>query len=166
MCSIINTSQDNIKEKLDSCISKALYDLYKYDSYLVSSANGHVAERSIMFRLGVYLDKYLCEDDILKSYDFDAEYNKNEGDLKRMNNYPNGVQPDLIIHKRGSNEYNLLVIECKGHWSTRNSISDDNNKLRGYLKSPYYYRFALQLIFGKKQPELIWIDKEKSSQKN
>ena len=53
------------------------------------------------------------------------EYNKCHGDIKRTKRFRNGLRPDLIIHRRDSNEENKLVAEFKGWWN--NDVKNDLN---------------------------------------
>ena len=84
-----------------------------------------------------------------KDYDLDAEYNKNEGDFKRTLSKPNGAMPDLILHKRGNNWNNLLIIEIKrpkkynGRASDRQKLKDFTNK-----KDVYQYGLGVFIILG------------------
>ena len=69
----------------------------------------------------LYLNKYIDSNKLLKKYDLDTEYNRDIEGFKRLANRPNGWYPDLILHKRGSNENNILIIECKGWLSDADS---------------------------------------------
>lgn len=152
-----------IKEKLDICIERACKDLYLNDYYLIVNGDhgeDHVTERSIVFRLGIYLDKYLSKYKSLNKYHLDSEYNRSMNDLKRVAFRPDGCSPDLIIHRRGSNNYNLLIIECKGWWSQRNKIKEDQIKIQDFINDKEFnYKFGLQIIFKKDGVKLEWIDK-------
>ena len=60
-----------------------------------------------------------------------------------------GVRPDLLIHKRGDNTKNLLVVEFKGWWNK--SKNRDEDKLKS-LTSPcdeYHYLLGAFVRLGK-----------------
>lgn len=68
------------------------------------------------------------------------------------------VYPDIVIHKRGTHEFNLLVIEAKKYDADRADIDHDFEKLRYYTiseenadteaKPGLNYKFGLYLQFG------------------
>ena len=79
--------------------------------------------------------------------------------FKRLANRPNGCYPDLILHKRGSNENNILIIECKGWWADDKDIEEDKEKIIAFLNSERYkYMFGLLIIFNRENIVFNWID--------
>ena len=110
---IINSEQ---KTEILTMINEALNKLYECDSYLI---NNKVNERSIVFKFGYYFQCLLNESSF-SSYNLDCEYNKNYSDPKRTVSFPKGTYPDIVVHKRGSNEANLLLIV----FYIRNRFSD------------------------------------------
>lgn len=56
------------------------------------------------------IEKIIINDE---SDDLDSEYNRNKADKKFLPSWKSGCYPDIIIHKRGSNDDNFLVIEFK-----------------------------------------------------
>ncbi|MCX8074053.1 MAG: hypothetical protein N2749_00500 [Clostridia bacterium] len=120
------------------------------DNYLLQN---DVNERSIVHKLAIYLEQTFG-----KAYDIDCEYNRNIGDLKKikmleykwheLNNLvavinenemltgilvEKTVFPDIIVHKRGKPENNLLIIEVK---KSTSPISEDYDieKLKCYTE--------------------------------
>lgn len=94
-----------------------------------------VHERSITHRLGMYLQETVNE-----SWDVDVEYNRIGADgyvTKRLpeemlrGKSQGTVYPDVIIHRRGSEDDNLLVIEAK---KSGNSSEGDQQKVRAYMQ--------------------------------
>lgn len=120
--------------------------------------DGHVCERSVVFRLGYYLQTLLLEDDMLSDFVVDAEYNRNLGDRKVLPGFEYGVYPDLIIHKRGTNEYNLLVIEVKAWWSNPKDAAKDERKIKEFIdpNGAYQYQFGLLLFVMKNDWKTKW----------
>ncbi len=102
-----------------------------------------------------------------EGWNVDCEYNRNMESIKRLNYaiYNDGevdehrVQPDIIIHKRGTPE-NLLVIEIKKTTNKEDDIKD-LRKLRAF-REQLDYRAALFLRFiaGEKETgieKLEWV---------
>jgi len=131
-------------------ISQALETLHAKDQYLLDH---DVHERTIAQRLAIYLEHEFA------GWHVDCEYNRNLGDVKRISallqncaqKYPSSEQPstsgqvqvypDIIVHCRGTNNQNLLVIELK---KAPHCTACDKIKLRHYQKE-LHYRFALSL---------------------
>ena len=56
------------------------------------------------------------------------------------------VLPDIIVHQRGTDDNNLLVVEIKKEQnSSRQKDENDRNKLRAFVKPPYNYEYGLFL---------------------
>jgi hypothetical protein len=86
-------------------IHKALEILYERDNYLLMHDANEV---SISHKLACYL-QYLFKD-----YDVDIEFNRNLDDPKIVHDEGDSrIIPDIIIHKRGINTNNFIVIEIK-----------------------------------------------------
>ncbi|MDC7286987.1 hypothetical protein NXH76_04175 [Blautia schinkii] len=159
MCDI---EKQKLKTEIIKCLEAAGKDLYSFDKDLIND-NGvidrHAHERSICFRFGLYFHKYIDSNKFLKGYDLDAEYNRDIEGIKRLDYRPNGCYPDLILHKRGSNESNILIIECKGWWAGKKDIDDDIDKIKGFLQSDRYkYMLGLLIIFNKEKIAFNWIE--------
>lgn len=141
-------------------INKALLDLYRQDKYLIvhnsSGILSHVSERGIVFRFGIYFEKYLRQSSVFNQYHIDVEYNRNYDEKKKLPSFSNGAYPDLIVHKRGSNEYNLLVIEFKTWW--HNNSIEDFKKIREFMapNGQYKFRFGLSIVLNQDKAELNW----------
>lgn len=134
-----------VAARLDAALSR-LRDL---DLHLLSV---DASERSMTHRLAVHLiEQFPC-------YDIDCEYNRDGFDVKRLQlsepPVPVGddaldavtVFPDIVVHRRGHNEDNLLVIEVKKRSSTIGPAYD-LKKLRAF-KSELKYRHAVHLTIG------------------
>ena len=127
-----------------------------------------VAERALTHKLAEYLQKIFC------NYNVDCEYNKiGDGDPKkvdeliaqisdklknRQDNKCNGdcnnctpnkcvIFPDIIVHRRGKDNKNLLVIEAKTEWGGA-SQDRDFEKLKALTESANYrYRLGIGFRF-------------------
>jgi hypothetical protein len=143
-----------------------------HDKYL---AIADVNERSISHRLAIYLEDEINE--WLDGWHVDCEYNRDVSsprepytkrlDLYEMNQvcvsvddeHATTVYPDIIVHKRGTNQ-NLLVIEMKKSSATRNGRFDKERKLPAY-KIQLGYKYAAFVHIRVGQPigyDWEWIE--------
>jgi hypothetical protein len=76
-------------------------------------------EVAITQKLGCYFQEYFID------YNVDTEYNRNYDSPKQIvqNGRRRNIKPDIIVHHRGSNDFNFLVIEAKKS-NNRDSGSD------------------------------------------
>ena len=127
-------------EKVAQAMHASLVRLLDQDAYLLEK---DVNERSITHRLAMYMQNEFA------GWDVDAEYNRNHDDKKVIpkaelipSDDLNGqtVFPDIIVHRRGTDE-NLLVVEVK-KTSNPEPTEKDLDKL-GRLKDFLEYRYAL-----------------------
>lgn len=156
----------DLRERVQQKVLQALDKLYETDKYLIrnninENDENHVSERAIVFRLGIYLEELLRCDSEFAKYNLDSEYNRNIDAKKQLPKRENGVYPDLILHKRGSNDDNILVIEIKTWWNKnyKQRINEDKIKLQAFTDSAgeYKYKFGLLIIINYNcEPELIW----------
>ncbi len=114
-------------------IFNAISILYKRDYYLIQN---NVSERSISHKLGCYLQV------LYNDYDVDCEYNRNaleeNGHTKRIHLYGKSerdVMPDIIVHKRGNNDENLLIVECKKYIGR--DLDYDRKKMEFYTTGKF-----------------------------
>ena len=169
---IVNDTENRMRLSIhiDELVKKALDILYEKDEHLIfnqplteqdnseSGLGHHVGERAIVFRFAHYLQCLLSKDQLLSSYDLDCEYNRNGASVKSLESFPNGTYPDVIIHKRGSNDENLLVIEFKTYWN-RNQYKDQK-KITEFTSLEGKYRFLCgYTICIEKSREKCKIDK-------
>lgn len=140
------------KEELESCIKNALDDLYENDEYLIyregsTEIEKHSGERSIMFWFAKYFE--LNTRKIFDEYNVDCEYNRNIYAKKILPGFENGIAPDVILHKRGTNDSNIIAIEIKTPWNT--ATKTDEKKLSELTNKcgVYRYSYGLSLKLGK-----------------
>ncbi len=134
-------------------VRRAIERLQEHYMYLLTTdAN----ERSITHHLAVYLQQeFQC-------WDVDVEYNRDGHGVKRLSlGLPSApsedtnavtVYPDIVVHRRGDNDYNLLVVEVKkrgcGH-------GQDERKLAAFTtplpEDGLGYRWGLHLILESKE---------------
>lgn len=127
-------SNEEVKKNLEL----ALKELYKNEEYLLRES---AHERSLTYKLGSYLESLFPDYDVDCEYnldfespnhrknwispkvrrelknllikikeDVDPEYYDLEKEVQKVSR---NFYPDIIVHKRGDNSHNLLVIEAK-----------------------------------------------------
>ncbi len=110
------------KEILINGIISALDRLYESDQYLIANKpfvhRENLSEQGLIFRFGIYLQEYMDRETFLNGYNLDMEYNRMLDAKKTQSSFKSGTFPDLVIHVRGSNDYNLLVMECTTWWDS------------------------------------------------
>lgn len=160
----MNEQNNNIptKEQVEALINSALDMLYTKDSYLIDNSlyynetDGihHVGERSIVFRLAHYMQNIMDKNSCFENYVLDCEYNRNGTDRKMLPSFTNGIYPDVIIHNRGNNDNNLLIMEVKTYWNSDNRW--DKKKIREFLDGSGEYRFlfGLSLVIKKNRKDV------------
>lgn len=145
---ITDDNRAELVSRIDALVLEALNRLYEKDHYLIcnkpsasgrSLGNGHhVGERAIVFRFALYLQN-LLSDDMFSGYNLDCEYNRNGTRSKSLPSFKNGTYPDVILHKRGRNDGNLLVIEFKTYWNSNQE--KDRKKIEEFTSPDGNYRF-------------------------
>ena len=101
-----------------------------------------VNERTLSARLMFHLQTLLLNDNLYKEtynfYSVDCEYNRMNKDMKKIiqeDNIVNLIDPDIILHKRNSND-NLIAIEMKKICSNNNEAKNkDRIKLKALTNS-------------------------------
>src|SRR3972149_9080445 len=135
------------RDQINHALSSAIRSLIERDFHLLSV---DVSERCLTHRLALYLTQGLSD------YDVDCEYNRDGFDVKRLalSERPARdddveavtVFPDIVVHRRGNNEHNLLVIEMK-KYGARTAPDYDIQKLKAF-RSELRYNFAAHVIIG------------------
>lgn len=131
-------------------LQNSITAVYQEERFLLQFTQGERSglEQAFVFRTGIHLSN-LLNGTPYATLDLDSEYNKNHGNAKTSRRFPHGLRPDLIIHRRDSNEENKLVAEFKGWWN--NYISYDLRKLED-LTDPndnYHYLVGVFVQIGR-----------------
>ncbi|WP_436872162.1 hypothetical protein [Acinetobacter haemolyticus] len=148
---------------LGSLIQAAKCELYDKE-YKLFSMSGN--ELSVVFRFGFYLNKLIEDKFPNAEIVLDAEYNKHGDDPKKINSKRNkdiesehGIRPDLVLHQRGTDKNNILIIECKRDESN-NSIDFEKLGLmtasQTLAKYNYQYKYGCYINFKKDDAEIIF----------
>lgn len=135
---------------LVNILQNAINLVYQEERFLLRFAQGDRKglEQAFVFRTGIHLS-ILLNGTAYAALDLDSEYNKNHGNAKTSRRFPKGLRPDLIIHRRDSNEENKLIAEFKGWWN--NKIDSDIKKLED-LTDPndnYHYIIGIFVQIGR-----------------
>lgn len=150
------------KAHIDVLLNEALDILYENDRYLIDNrpflrgknGNHYVGERAIVFRLAHYMQNIINDTPLLADYVLDCEYNRNGIHAKKLPSFPNGVYPDIIIHNRGDNDHNLLVMEVKTYWHRNNDT--DKRKIAEFLDTSgkYHFSFGISLTIEEQRQDV------------
>ena len=111
-------------------------------------------ERSIAARLAVYLQEYFID------YQVDVEYNRDRDGVKRLRRNEGilcRVLPDVIVHRRGDDKSNLMVIEMKKKSSPPNAIKNDRQRLTEF-RDQYNYKLGALVVCRTGRSPDIYID--------
>ena len=155
------------------------------DAYLLTN---DVHEQSLSGALYYYLNKSLSNKKIISRTNkrsLDMEYNKTfiiENDKinpKRISCNSNCFlknkicdgkkyfRPDIILHQRGNNNENILIIECKkANDIEDNDVQYDFEKLKAFTceNGNFKYKIGVSIVFNNKHPILTYfINKTKLS---
>lgn len=153
----------NLKQIIN-LLKQSIELLYENDNYLIEHS---VHEQDLSHRIAYYFENLLNNYEWYKktSLNIDVEYNKNFDDSKRVyckcigcrgnecyittsqyniGNYESTCKPDIILHERGSNNNNILVIEIK---KNNNECAEDFAKLSAFtcLCSDYKYKCGVYI---------------------
>lgn len=173
-----------ISEKVENAICK----LFKRDRYLLQN---NLNERTIAHKFAMYLQEefidydvdceynknvdekngakniYILEeelDELRSSIKYVASKRHEETKKLKQEFAVISIYPDILVHKRGNNERNLLIIEIK----KSTNLTDrefDFKKLQCYTeksehnKLHYKYGLFIEFITGQKEPgisDMIW----------
>jgi hypothetical protein len=150
------------KEEVAEALKRALDAFIESDKHLLAA---DASERSMSHQIAVHLAREI------PGYDVDCEYNRDGFNVKRLqlghrqvsDNDEEAVTvfPDIIVHRRGNNDHNLLVIEMKKAAVT-GGFDYDYGKLRAF-RAQLRYHWAAHLVIGNDhrgefQCNVEWID--------
>lgn len=138
------------KNEILKIITKALKKLIKKDGSLIER---EMHEECINHKFAMYLEEYISKVIFYKenSLSVDMEYNKNGSNSKTLNNEINGKIPDIIVHRRETNDENLILIECKKD----TLINRDKEKLKTFLRDLYSYKYTLGVEYKPLKDSII-----------
>jgi hypothetical protein len=151
------------RDDASSIVNQAIDQLIEHDSELLDLG---VTERSLAHQLATYMSLSNLVQPPLK---VDCEYNRHLSNIKRLN-LPQReaadrdlcatiVFPDIVVHKRNSDEQNFIVLELK---KLGEDIAYDEQKLNAF-RQQLGYKHAAHVILGiDKENQVIrhvlWVD--------
>lgn len=115
-----------------SLLEEAINECYEKDKSLIDLG----MEQASVARIFYYMQNLIATDDRFKgfqSYHLDNEYNKRKDARKDTLRRKFGTRPDLILHERGKQDKNLLIIEFKS-CNGRMEKDDKYNEYIDYIK--------------------------------
>ncbi len=158
-----NIKIEQLKHLLHSAVSAAYAE-----PKLIKKSNGENRkgnEQTIAFRVGIHLHELLkCTE--YSHLNLDCEYNKHGDDPKRSKE-KDIIRPDLIIHSRGNDCKNILVVEFAGWWKESEKIKEDHKKLKE-LTNPnpngsYRYKLGVLVVIGENGPTYTYYPRPDST---
>ena len=137
-------------------IQQFLAALGRFERHDLSLLRRNVSERTMTAALSCHLSRFFSW------YHVDCEYNRNMTEPKTIElSDGSSINPllDVIVHRRESNEHNLLVTEAKK--STSGVGPDrDREKIEAFAREPYGYKVGILLTFqidpAEGQPCFSW----------
>ena len=128
------TDKTEIEEKLETAIHK----LFAQDAFLLEHGAN---ERAVSHKLAEYLQELFSE------YNVDCEYNRHGFKIKTLdeisecrNKKTELVLPDILVHKRGNDSDNLIVIEIN---TSNKDNSCDLRKLELFTSQEGTYKYTI-----------------------
>jgi hypothetical protein len=147
-------------DEIKSHVNEAIGELLIKDEYLLEIDAG---ERAIVGRLQQYLMSKFPD------FNVDTEYDRHGINIKRIilpqycrNGGLRRVVPDLVVHKRGSDNLNILAVEIKKE--TNHEPRDcDRAKLASMIKQLHYQLGVFIELpagpdAGGRKPRLEWLE--------
>ena len=117
-------------------VTEAVDCLFERDGFLLEANAG---ERTIVGRLVAYLEPHFPEHHV------NVEYNRHGLHPKRLDLPAYGgeklIVPDVVVHRQGHDEENLLVIQVKKE--TNNESRDYDRAVIAGMKKDYGYRWGV-----------------------
>jgi hypothetical protein len=128
-------------ETVEEALHSAVADLYRKERDIDQfSSETKQTEWNLAAHLAPEIVNYF------KGYSYDIDVTKVNKRMRR---------PDIIIHKRGSeNKYNLLVVEVKREGSTTDIERDAEKIRKHWFSEPLRYRFGATINLRAGNPDI------------
>ena len=147
---------------LITLLKDAVAKCYQNDMTLIDRS----MEQACVARIYYYMQNLINTKEIytqLKDYNLDCEYNKNGESIKPTYRCSKGTRPDIVLHKRGTNEHNLLVAEFKSRKAKYKKYQYDNKKCIDEIKledftgqGVYNYQLGVWVKLHKRKAKYIY----------
>lgn len=159
-----------MKDLLLILLEEAINKCYEKDKSLIDLG----MEQASVARIFYYMQNLIATDDRFKgfqSYHLDNEYNKRKDARKDTLRRKFGTRPDLILHERGKQENNLLIVEFKSCKGTMKKVSKD--KYIDYIKledftnerGDYGYQLGVFVKLNKGEAKYVYFQNGKEVEK-
>ena len=141
-------------ESLKGVVKKALREFYENDSLLFNYTTTASSERSMVFRIGHYMQNEINKNELYNELIIDCEYNRHGNNVKQINNEK--ILPDLILHKRKNDESNILIMEFKKETNQGDGVSNDLRKLKHLTAEDfeYKYRYGFHVVLKNEEAKV------------
>lgn len=146
---------ENELERLMMLVNESLDVLYSAEKYLFENNS---SEQNKVFHFARYFIENMKKHDYYNVYDVDCEYNRNCFDEKKYKavvyeKVKHRILPDFVLHKRGRNNDNVLVVEFK---NAKKMTESDYYKLKALTDKDggYNYKLGLFIKFNKKREDV------------
>ncbi|MBR4683319.1 MAG: hypothetical protein IKO95_00655 [Spirochaetia bacterium] len=148
-------------ELLKTLLKVAVKECYERDYLLIEKSMEQASVARIFYYMQTLInsdEKFAC----FREYNLDCEYNKNGQHIKSTPRSKNGTRPDMILHERGTNNHNFLVVEFKSENGLRRTGNNDLIKLEDFT-SQYIYNYQLGIFVKlfREKPEYVFFKKGK-----
>lgn len=145
---------NDIVLEFEQILKNALKTLYDRDHILIQRGG---MEQACVARLYYYMQKSIDKSPALKQYYLDCEYNKNGEMSKRYMDDDMGkhliARPDIILHQRGTNDCNIVIVEFKGWWNSERR--SDIKKLTAFTDMDGTYRYSVGVFVKLKKSSCL-----------
>ncbi len=135
---------EEIKKKIDESVRL----LVEKDSDLFRGRGEGNYEVTISCKLAQYFSKEF------DGFDVDCEYDKQGEDIKRESSGKR-IRPDILVHKRGTNDFNLVVLEMKT--KKEGVLEKDINRLKEMTdqRGEHKYKLGVFIRYERDSNSLI-----------
>ena len=141
-------------EVIKNIFKKSINEFYDKDVVLFEDNCGGSSERSMVFRIGHYMQNEISKRDDCQEFVVDCEYNRHGNVVKRIN--AKSIIPDLILHKRKTDENNILFVEFKKESNQSYGWASDAKKIKDVTdnEKEYSYKYGFHVILNENEAKV------------
>ena len=146
--------QLNVNERTISCLIAKYLDDFSVVKISVDAEYDKHLDRNKVMSLKEYVENYRANRNKKEEFDCVCEYCKKIKSNEKFKDTESSKRPDVVIHKRNSDDKNYIVIEVKKN----KKCLWDYLKLK-YMTSPdggYRYKLGIFIYFPQNKPEYAW----------
>lgn len=161
--SAVNSAIPEIKQLLSTNVNeqticgtiiKHLTPLFEFDEISIDPEYNMHLDAAKNMQLKEYIEKYRENTDIIKKFDCPCACCKKIMSDEEYKDTKRSKRPDIVIHKRNTDNKNDIVIEIKKN----KKCLWDYLKLKYMTSSegPYKYKLGIFIYFPHDKPKYIW----------